>query len=167
MSDGESLYLVIESEAETDEEEFSDYSSSMSDDAESFSGVESDLDRMHEVMMALHNSIATLESQMEGMHRPLESLHLDQLGDLPFLSTSPFRHETFLIRPPGIPGLNVDKRVPFHVICETLRNHFFETGAVQPDGSITLSADMQKLFGIQERTATFFDIMLRLRRVLI
>jgi hypothetical protein len=49
------------------------------------------------------------------LQRPLEALALQQLGDVPFLQTSPFRQEAFsLKRAPAT-------RLPFHTICSTLR----------------------------------------------
>jgi hypothetical protein len=128
--------------------------------------VQEQLERFTDVIDAVAQEIAALEAQLEALRRPIESLELAQLGDVPFLVTSPFRNAAFRVKPPGFPGLDLDKRYPFHTICDMLRNYVFQIGAVKDDGSVVLPSHLQQLFGAQEHT-TYLELLTMLRNVLI
>lgn len=134
---------------------------------DSFSSIQGHLETMGDVIDTCNQEIVELERQLELLQRPVEALELNQLGDVPFLSSSPFRKEAFLVKPPGLPGIDLTKRYPFQDICTMLRNHLFETGAVGKDGTITLTKQLQTLLDIQEPTTTFLIVLKHLRNVLV
>ncbi len=102
---------------------------------------------------------------MKTLHRPLESLHLDQLGDVPFLANSPFRHQTFAVKPPGIPGINLERRYAFSAICSVLRNYCIALGANSATHEIELPELLQNLFGLTK--GSYLDMLMNLRRVIV
>ncbi len=148
-----------------------DYSGCESDS--SFSDIESQLQQMTTLVGTLNGEIEMLETRMMAMQRPIESLHIDQLGDIPFVVTSPFRHHTFAIQAPGIPGIpgipgvDINKRHAFHEICTVMRAHIFHVNAVQADGTIVMDASLQKLFHTKEKLVTYPHLMRLLRKVLV
>ena len=121
---------------------------------------------MNRVMEEMTNEIVRLEQQLEQLQRPIELLELNQLDDLPFLESSPFRQAAFHTIPDAIPGLDSKRRYPFHALCAALRNYLFRAGAVAPDGTIALTAEMRKLFGIQESHTTYIALLNHLRHVI-
>ena len=145
-----------------------DYSGCESDS--SFSDIESQLQQMTTLVGTLNGEIEMLEARMMAMQRPIESLHIDQLGDIPFIVTSPFRYHTFAIQAPGIPGIpgvDINKRHAFHEICTVMRAHIFHVNAVQADGTIVMDASLQKLFHTKEKRVTYPHLMRLLRKVLV
>ncbi len=149
------------------ESEYETELSGEEEDEKQVKELEKDLARMSEMVKLMTENIHELESAMTGFHRPLESLHVDQMGGIPFLASSPFRHQTFAVKPPGFPGIDLDRRYPFHVICNILRTHLLSTDAVQDNGTITLTKPLQKLFGVKESETTFLELILHLRKVLV
>jgi hypothetical protein len=143
---------------------------------DSFNTLQDNLETMTDVINACNKEIAALERNLEELQRPIESLEVSQLGDVPFLSTSPFRQQTFRLyaeavdafRPfaKGVP-IDAETRLPFETICAMIRTHFFETGAVAKDGTITLTEEQRELFGIQEPTTTFLILLKHIRNVLV
>ena len=148
---------MSDSEYETD---------SSGSDVDSFSSLQGDLERMSEMVKLMTTNIHELESAMVQMHRPIEGLHLNQLGEVPFLASSPFRHQRFAVKPPGFPGIDLETRYPFHVICAHLRTYLISSNAVSDDGTIKLTKPLQKLFGVKDETTTFLDLIINLRKVL-
>ena len=142
-----------------------DYSGCESDS--SFSDIESQLQQMTTLVGTLNGEIEMLETRMMAMQRPIESLHIDQLGDIPFIVTSPFRYHTFAIQAPGIPGVDINKRHAFHEICTVMRAHIFHVNAVQADGTIVMDASLQKLFHTKDTQVTYPHLMRLLRKVLV
>jgi hypothetical protein len=65
----------------------------------------------------------------------------------------------------SFPGLDPKKRYSFADIMKHVRTYLFESGAVQPDGSIQLSKDMRKLLGIKESSVSYVDIMNHMRQI--
>jgi hypothetical protein len=110
-------------------------------------------------------AIETLEEEMAKLQRPLGDLYLEQLGSIPFLISSPFRHAEFALKAPGLPGIDITKRYPYHTLCAMLRNYLFATGAVANDGIVTLNKQLQDLFGIQSDKTNFVHLLGALRNV--
>jgi hypothetical protein len=136
-------------------------------DVDSFTTLQNDLEMMSEMIHVLDREIREVEEAISDLHRPVEGLHLDQLGAVPFLANSPFRHSEFAVQPPGFPGVDLEKRYSFETICGMLRSYLFSTGAVQPDGTITLNKQLMKLFHTRRETTTFMELLLHLRKVLV
>jgi len=136
-------------------------------DVDSFGSVEEEITTLNHLITELYGAAEELEERLSTMVKPLEGTQLAQLGQLPFCAASPFRHATFAVKPPGFPGVDLMQRYPFHVICAHLRTHLLQTGAVQPDGNIKLSKDLQHLFGIQEPVVGYVTLLGHLRAVLV
>jgi hypothetical protein len=155
-------------DSDEDYESDDDYESSDSDcmseeSIESFSG---DLTQLRKIVASINSTIQTLETQLISIQRPIEAVHMEQLGDIPFLESSPFRHNILKFKADiAIPGLDTSKRHSFADIMKHVRAHLFDTGAVQPDGSITLSKHMRKLLGIKETNVSYIDIMNHMRQI--
>ncbi len=156
---------------DSDEEYESDdvYESSSDSDCMSEESIESfsgDLTQLRKIVASINATIETLETQLISIQRPIEALHMEQLGDIPFLESSPFRHTMLKFKSDiTIPGLDSSKRHSFAEIMKHVRTHLFESGAVQPDGSIQLSKDMRKLLGIKEKNVSYIDIMNHMRQI--
>jgi hypothetical protein len=134
---------------------------------DSFSDIQEQLEGVTEVVNAFTQEIALLEKQLETLQRPMEALELGQLGDIPFLTTTPFRHATFLVKPPGFHGIDLEARYPFHTICSMLRNYLFKINAVKQNGLVTLNKELQVLFGTEKTETTYLNLLQMLRNVLI
>lgn len=136
-------------------------------DTDSYKTIEQAITAMTHTLEELYGEAEELEEHLHDLHVPITDLHLQQLGDVPFLKTSPFRTTTFAVKPPGFPGADLTVRYPFHVICAILRDHLFKTGAVGADGAITLSKPLQILFEVQEPTIQWIPLIGKLRAVLV
>jgi hypothetical protein len=136
-------------------------------DTDSYKTIEQAIAAMTHTLEELYGEAEELEEHLHDLHVPITDLHLQQLGDVPFLQTSPFRTATFAVKPPGFPGADLKARYPFHVICSILRDHLFKSGAVAADGTITLNKPLQTLFEVQEPTIQWIPLIGRLRAVLI
>ena len=98
-----------------------------------------------EALMAV---LETAEVGLAALQRPMERLALHQLGSVPFLQTSPFRSESFLLkRKPDGP------RVPFSTVCAQLRA--LTLCLPTEDGRLVLSPYLKEMLHIKARTATF------------
>jgi hypothetical protein len=133
---------------------------------ESYSTIKQAIAAMAHTLEELYGEAEELEESLHDLHVPITDLQLAQLGDVPFLQTSPFRTAPFLVKKEGIPGAAPGHRYPFHMICAALRDHLFKTGAVAADGTITLTADLQELFEVQESTIQWIPLVGKLRAVL-
>ena len=152
-------------ESDDDYESSSDSAASdcSEESIESFSG---DLSQLRRIVATINSTIETLETQLISIQRPIESLHMEQLGDVPFLESSPFRHTMLKFKSDVcIPGLDTAKRYSFADIMKNVRTYLFESGAVQEDGSIKLTKEMQKMLGIKEKTVSYVDIMNHMRQI--
>jgi len=139
-------------------------------DVDSYASVEMDIQALSHLISELYGQAEELEERLATLHKPLEGTQIDQFGQLAFVAASPFRNATFAIKAPGLPGLpNVDlsKRYSFHQICAILRNYLISCNAVCDDGSITLNAQLQHLFGIQDTTIGYIALLGHLRNVLV
>ena len=142
-----------------------DYDTDISD-VDSFGTVEQNIQALSHLITELYGEAEELEEHLTTIQKPLEGLQVAQLGQLPFLEASPFRHATFKVKPPGIPGLDLNKRYPFHTICAFLRNYLISNGAVLPNGRVKLNAQLQALFGVKESTIGYITLLGALRNIL-
>lgn len=157
-----SVYTDDDSEWETGEEDFEDDSRSMT----SVDSFEEDLVNLRSVVGSLTDAIEELESHLSTLQRPMEHLLLNQLDNVPFLNTSPFRSTKFKIRRAGIPGLDAHQTYEFSTICEKVRAYLQAANCISDDGTIELNSKQQKLFDIQESQCTYFDILAKLTHYL-
>jgi len=97
---------------------------------------------------ALTTVLETAEGGLLALQRPMEQMALHQLGHIPFLQTSPFRSEAFLLkrRPQG-------PRVPFQTICAELRAHCL-TLSTEGD-ELVVSPFLREMLHLETRTTTF------------
>jgi hypothetical protein len=159
---------IHDSEHDHDESEDSytpsDSASENSEESiESFSG---DLKQLRHVIATINSTIEILETQLISIQRPIEALHMEQLGDTPFLESSPFRHTMLKFKlDVGIPGLDTSKRYSFADIMKCVRTYLFKSGAVLPNGSIVLKKNMRKMLGIKEETVSYVNIMNHIRQI--
>lgn len=145
-----------------------DSRSDMSDsDADSFSEIQDELERTTSLIGILTRELETFEEQVRKLQRPILDLYLNQLGDVPFLESSPFRSATFQIKSPGFPGIDMTRRYAFHEICALLRAYLFANDAVAADGKILLPKQLKSAFGIRKKHATFMELVQNLHKFLV
>jgi hypothetical protein len=120
-----------------------------SQDEDSVLSVYTALLKEAEALMAV---LETAEVGLAALQRPMERLALHQLGSVPFLQTSPFRSESFLLKrkPHGPLG---GSRIPFSTVCAQLRA--LSLGLPTEDGRLVLSPYLKEMLHIKTRTATF------------
>lgn len=135
-------------------------------DVDSFGTVEMNIAALNHLISDLYGQAEELEEHLLTVQKPLEGTQVKQLGQLPFLEASPFRHATFKVKPPGFPGADLDRRYAFHEICTLLRTHLVASGAAQPDGSVRLNTKLQELFEVEESVIGYITLLGHLRRVL-
>ena len=145
--------------SDTDESELSD--------VDSFGTVEMNIAALNHLITDLYGQAEGLEEHLLTVQKPLEGTQVKQLGQLPFLEASPFRHATFKVRPPGFPGADLERRYAFHEICALLRGHLVASGAVGADGSVRLNRQLQALFGVEEPVIGYIALLGRLRSILV
>jgi len=122
------------------------------------------------LMESMLNDLTNLEARLEALHRPLRDLHVEQLGNLDFLASSPFRHAAFQFKDAqtaAAAGLCGAKRYPYHIICKTLRTALITSGQVDKDGTLRLNAATKQLFGVEDDTISYPVLLGHLRNVLI
>lgn len=127
--------------------------------------IDTELETLRKLIQSIDSSIETLETQMISIQRPIEGLHIDQLGDIPFLQTSPFRQTALKFKHDLPGGLTASKRYTFAEICETLRNYMYEHNMVQSDGTIHLTPAFMSLFGIKTPIVTYMGLLRHLHTV--
>jgi hypothetical protein len=158
----------MSSSGESEREDNGSESSGSGEDSDGGIGaLEAELERLSTLVGMILTQLEATETQLATLQPHIEDLHVNQLGDLPFLETSPFRHETFRVQPPGFPGVELDQRYPFKDICGALRKYVIRGGSVADDGTITLDAPLKKLFKTRTNKTTFLELMGMLRRVLV
>lgn len=132
----------------------SEYTSSSADsdsDADSFATMADMLNQLNLCVSEMYGLAEELEEELHELHPPLQDLSLAQFGEAAFLASSPFRYATFNPRP-GIPGLVPSRRYMFQEICLKLREYLFASGAIQADGTIRLTHQLQTMFGYDATT---------------
>lgn len=166
MNSHNEIYDSDHDHDESEDEYESSSESVASDSEESIESFSGDLSQMRRIVASINSTIEALETQLISIQRPIEALHMEQLGDTPFLESSPFRHTMLKFKSDvGIPGLDTSKRHSFADIMKYVRTYLFESGAVQDDGSIKLTKEMQKMLGIKEKTVSYVDIMNYMRQI--
>jgi hypothetical protein len=135
-------------------------------DVDSFGTVEMNISALNHLITDLYGQAEELEEHLLTVQKPLEGTQVAQLGQLPFLEASPFRHATFKVRPPGFPGADLARRYPFAEVCALMRNHLVATGAVNVDGTVRLSPALQALFDVEEPVIGYVALLGRLRKIL-
>jgi transposase len=115
-------------------------------------------------------TLTALEERLEQFHRPLQDLHIEQMGNLDFLAAASLRNETFLFAKPQIAelaGLDPKQRHSFGFICERLRAALFSSSAVSPEGSIKLNKSLRELFEVKGKEITYIGLLAHLRKILV
>jgi hypothetical protein len=131
----------------------------MEDDSTS-SEYESDIGDQYDALLNQIEHLATLiettETALHKLQRPILSLSTQQLGDIAFLESSPFRKQAFHICADSTGG-----RRPFQTICAELRAHLFASDAVGADGTITITPLLrsQLKFKARQKTTTYSELM--------
>lgn len=135
--------------------------------SDSFGSLQKHLGKMANIIESICGETAELEARLETLQRPIENLAIEQFGDAPFHASSPFRKNTFVVKPPGFPGIDLTKRYSFESILATLRAYIDKIDAVDADGNITLNKQLQKLFGTQKTSVSYIELIGCLRNVLV
>lgn len=129
--------------------------------------LECDLEQMADTLESLVNNLDSVDSQIKVCEKPIVDITLDKFKDPSFLAASPFRKETFALKPPGLPNIDLNKRYPYSQIVSILRNYLFNEKLVAQDGTIRVNKPLSQLFEIQETETTFLKLLARLRNVLL
>lgn len=135
-------------------------------DVDSFGTVEMNITNLGHLIADLYGRAEELEEHLLTLQKPLEGTQVAQLGQLPFLEASPFRHATFKVKPPGFPGADLEHRYAFHEVCALLRSHLVATGSVNADGTVRLSTTLKTLFEVEEPVIGYVSLLGRLRKIL-
>lgn len=136
-------------------------------DAESFSSIQENLEQLSELVTLFTKQLEVAEAKMLELQPNLEDTHVSLLNGVPFLETSTFRKQTFLLKAPGLPGIDITKRYAFKTICEMLRKYIFASNLVQEDGAIQVNTLLQNMLGIKEPTVSYVDLLGHLRSVIV
>jgi hypothetical protein len=140
------------------------------EDEEGFEEVEQTLEDTCILIETMLNEVTVLEQKLFNLQRPIQNLHIEQLGDLEFLASSPFRQTEFRFAKPevaALAGLDIKKRHTFHKISECLRDAIIAQKCVDEQGIITLSKPLQKMFETKDTSMTFPALLGHLRSVLV
>ena len=129
--------------------------------------LECDLEEMTETIESLTKHFNHIDDHMKTIEKPIIELALEQFRDPNFLESSPFRNETFAVKPPGLPNIDLTKRYPYKDIVKAVRNYVFAEKLVTPEGAICVNRPLSLLFEIPEGETTFLRLLVRLRKVLI
>jgi len=143
------------------------YASGSDSDETDFSELETTLSGLRSLLGDMMNGIEAMETKLQTMERPIQTMYADQLGDVPFLETSPFRNASFRVKEPGFPGVDLTKRYKFKDITAVLRKYLEKKGAIDAAGIITPPPQIKKLFGIKTKTTTFMELIAKLRNILV
>jgi len=140
------------------------------EDEHDFTELESTLEETANLIETMMKEVATLETRLHTIKRPIQDLHVEQLGELDFLSSSPFRQQEFKFAKPEVAvaaGLDPKKRHTFQKIAECLRQTLLAQKLVDEHGLIHLSKSLQKLFETKEDILSFPGLLGNLRAVLV
>jgi hypothetical protein len=122
-----------------------------SDSDESFSSIQESLEQLSELVTLFTKQLDVAEKQMSELQPHVEDTHVSLLNGVPFLETSPFRNQMFFVKSPGA----------------MIRNYIFDANLVTDDGVVKLNKQLQTLLGIKSKTATYVELMGRLRTVVV
>jgi len=117
--------------------------------------MECDLEEMTETIESLVNNLSHIDTHMKTIEKPIIELALEQFRDPAFLESSPFRHQTFAVKPPGLPNIDLTKRYPYKDIVSAVKNYIFAEKLVSPEGAIRVNKPLSLLFEIPETETTF------------
>jgi len=129
--------------------------------------LECDLEEMTETIESLTKHFNHIDDHMKTIEKPIIELALEQFREPNFLESSPFRNETFAVKPPGLPNIDLTKRYPYKDIVKAVRNYIFAEKLVSPTGAIRVNQPLSTLFEIPEGETTFLKLLVRLRKVLV
>jgi hypothetical protein len=129
--------------------------------------LECDLEEMTETIESLTKHFNHIDDHMKTIEKPIIELALEQFREPNFLESSPFRNETFAVKPPGLPNIDLTKRYPYKDIVQAVRNYIFAEKLVSPTGAISVNRPLSLLFEIPEGETTFLKLLVRLRKVLV
>jgi len=146
--------------------EFIELMSSDEEAEEADESIQQQLDSLMDLMESLVKDIERVETELVKLQPRMEDLYVNQLSEIPFLETSPFRFEAFLVKSPGFPGIDLERRYPFHEICSLLRAYLVESNSINTEGLIVPNKLLRKLFGRSLKPISFVQ-MLGLLRVLL
>lgn len=141
-----------------------------SEDDNEFLELEETLEETTVLIESMLKEVVALEARLATIKRPLQTLHVDQLGDLDFLKGSSFRQTEFKFAKTDVAvlaGLDPKKRHTFQKISECLRKAIIGQKLVNEDGMITLTKPIQKMFETKETIITFPGLLGCLRQVLV
>lgn len=136
-------------------------------DADSFSSIQENLEQLSDLVTLFTKQLEVAEAKMSEIQPKLEDTHVSLLNGVPFLETSTFRNQKFLIKPPGLPGIDMLKRHAFKTICEMMRKYLFASNLVQEDGTIQVNTALQSMLGIKQPTVSYVDLLGHLRSVIV
>ena len=145
----------------------SSYMSESVSDNNDYNELETTLEGLRSMLGDMLEGIEAMEAKLVTLQRPIQNMYADQLGDVPFLESSPFRNASFLVKAPGFPGVDLTKRYKFKDITVMLRNYLEKKNAIDVNGIITPPPQIKKLFGIKAKTTTFMELIANLRNVLV
>lgn len=140
------------------------------EDEEGFEELEQTLEDTCNLIESMLKEVTVLEQRLFNLQRPIQYLHIEQLGELEFLASSPFRQTEFKFATPevaALAGLDIKKRHTFHTIAESLRNAIIAQNCVDERGIISLSKPLQKMFETKDTSMTFPALLGHLRFVLV
>jgi hypothetical protein len=140
------------------------------EDEGEFLELEETLEATTALIESMLKEVISLETRLATMKRPLQAMHVDQLGDLDFLKGSSFRQTEFKFAKHDVAvlaGLDPKKRHTFQKISECLRKAIIGQKLVNEEGTITLTKPIQKMFETKETTITFPGLLGCLRQVLV
>ena len=140
-----------------------------SSESDSYSSIQADLERFSDFLTQFTKDVDTLGENLGKIQKPIENIEIEQLTQVSFLEQSPFRAQSFLLQTPAIPGIVAKRRYPFHEICSFLRNYVLQKQLVQEDGSILVNEELRNIFALEatQVTLTYFDLLLRLKTILV
>lgn len=138
-----------------------------SSDSDSCSSFQDDFERLMLTVKEFSNELEMVGDHLTKLQSPIERLCIDQLHTMEFLSSSPFRNESFCVKIPGLPGLEKGKRYPYKDICESLRKYLFRSNLVNTDGTIQTNAALKELLNVTTDTTTFLELMENLRKIVV
>ena len=140
------------------------------EDEEGFEELEQTLEDTCNLIESMLKEVTVLEQRLFNLQRPIQYLHIEQLGELEFLASSPFRQTEFKFSKPEVAvlaGLDTKKRHSFHKISECLRDAIIAQKCVDEQGIIILNKPLQKMFETKDTSMTFPALLGHLRSVLV
>ena len=145
-------------------------SSDASSESDSFSSIQADFERLAETLSHFQNNLENVGENLGRIQKPIENLEIEQLHNPDFLSKSPFRTQTFLIKNPEfstIHEINLNKRYFFYELCAMLRNYIFRMKLLNTDGTIRVNEPLKKLLKVKtEGSIMYLDLLAGLIHIL-